>query len=161
MKKSICHVCGKIKKPYMVFLDSDVLSIIKYQNAREKGEICQRCDQYYAMTGKFKDATKEEFEIAKKSVWFANMVQKWWEKEQELEFDLIAICCDYSELTIEELKTDYSEDYDAILEVVDESVYDGEEEKNNDILNCFIERLGQETTILEVEENKRYIVQNF
>ena len=87
MKKSICHVCGKIKKPYMVFLDSDVLSIIKYQNAREKGEICQRCDQYYAMTGKFKDATKEEFEIAKKSAWFANMVQKWWEKEQELEFD--------------------------------------------------------------------------
>ena len=86
-EKKICHVCKKEKKPYTLFIKNDIFSIIQYQRAREDGEICQRCDQYHAMTGKFKDATKEEFEIAKKSAWFANMVQKWWEKEQELEFD--------------------------------------------------------------------------
>jgi len=80
----ICHVCKKEKKPYTVILDNKIISIIQYEEAREKGEICERCDNYFAMTGNFKDATKEEFEIAKKSSWFANTMLKWWEKDEEI-----------------------------------------------------------------------------
>ena len=83
-EKKICHVCKKEKEPYTVFLTNSVISIIKYHEAREEGEICQRCDQYYAMTGEFKDSTKEEFEIAKKASWFARMMHKWWTKDTGL-----------------------------------------------------------------------------
>lgn len=90
MKKvEICHVCKKVKKPYIVFLTNDIFSIIHHEYAREDGPICERCDSYFAMTGEFKDATEEEFEIAKKSIWFARMMLKWWEKDYKLNFDNI------------------------------------------------------------------------
>lgn len=87
MKKKICYVCKKEKKPYTLFITNDIFSIIQYQQAREKGEICQRCDKYHAMTGELKEPTKEEFEIAKKSAWFARMVLKWWEKDKKINCD--------------------------------------------------------------------------
>ncbi|HDK42156.1 MAG TPA: hypothetical protein ENG87_02150 [Candidatus Pacearchaeota archaeon] len=87
MKKEICHVCGKEKKPYTVFLKNDIFSLMQYEQAREKGSICERCDKFFAMTGKFKDATEEEFEIAKKSSWFANMMFKWWTKDEKISED--------------------------------------------------------------------------
>ena len=87
MLKEICHVCGKEKKPYTVFLKNDIFSLLKYEQAREDGAICERCDRYFAMTGEFKDALEEEFEIAKKSVWFANMLLKWWEKDEKMSED--------------------------------------------------------------------------
>jgi len=37
--------------------------------------------------GEFKDATEKEFEIAKKSKWFADMLLKWWEKDKKLSMD--------------------------------------------------------------------------
>ena len=83
-EKLICHICGKEKKPYVVFLTDNVLSMIQHQHAREDGEICQRCDQYFAMTGEFKEATEKEFEIAKRSAWFSNMMLKWWEKDNAM-----------------------------------------------------------------------------
>jgi len=86
-KKLICHVCGKEKKPYVVFMKNDILSLLQHEQAREDGEICQRCDQYHAMTGEFKDATEEEFELAKKSCEFARNMLKWWEKDKKLDFD--------------------------------------------------------------------------
>ena len=86
-KKLICHVCKKGKKPYIVIMDSNMLSMVQHLTAREDGEICERCNNYYAMTGEFKDATKEEYEIAEKSAWFARMVLKWWEKDESLEHD--------------------------------------------------------------------------
>lgn len=87
-EKVICHVCKKEKKPYNIFIKSgDTLSMIRYKEAREKGEICQRCDQYYAITGEMKDATKQEFENAKKSQWFAEMMMKWWEKDGKLKHE--------------------------------------------------------------------------
>jgi len=87
MVKKICHVCGKEKKPYTVFLKNDIFSLLKYEQAREDGAICERCDRYFAMTGEFKDASEEEFKIAKKSVWFANMLLKWWEKYEKMSED--------------------------------------------------------------------------
>ena len=86
-KKEICHVCKKEKKPYIVFMDDSILSWLLHQQAREDGEICQRCDQYHAMTGEFKEATESEFELAKKSCEFARNMLKWWEKDEKLDAD--------------------------------------------------------------------------
>ena len=41
-EKIICHVCGKIKKSYTIFMNNDIFSLIKHYQAREKGEICER-----------------------------------------------------------------------------------------------------------------------
>ena len=86
-QKVICHVCGKEKKPYVVFMKDDIFSWLQHKQAREDGEICQRCDQYHAMTGDFKDATESEFELAKKSCEFARNMLKWWEKDKKLDID--------------------------------------------------------------------------
>jgi len=80
----ICHVCNKIKKPYTVILDNNVLSYAIHESAREPGPICERCNNYYAMTGKFKDATDDEYEIAIQSVIFSNVMIQWWEKDVKL-----------------------------------------------------------------------------
>jgi len=87
MKKEICHVCGKEKKPYTVFMEDSIFSFLNYEQARENGAICERCDKYFAMTGEFKDASEEEFELAKKSVEFARMLLKWWEKDEKMSED--------------------------------------------------------------------------
>ena len=80
----ICHVCGKEKKPYLVIMNSNILSFMKYEQAREKGEICERCDHYFAMTGEFKDATEQEMKLAEESMKFAFAMQEWWEKDKPL-----------------------------------------------------------------------------
>jgi hypothetical protein len=87
-KKEICHVCKKEKETYIVFLDKDPFSYINYVMAREKGAICKRCDQYFAMTGEFKDATDKEFEIAKQSCKFARNMLKWWKKDKKMTGDI-------------------------------------------------------------------------
>ena len=84
MNKEICHVCKKEKKPYVVVLDDSVFSYLKYEQARECGPICERCDIYFAMTGEFKDASEEEFELARKASHFAYAVLKWWEKDKKI-----------------------------------------------------------------------------
>ncbi len=86
-KKEICHVCRKEKKPYTVFLTGNLFSFLQHEQAREDGPICERCDKYHAMTGEFKDATKEEFEIAKKAAWFVRMMLRWWEKDRKMDSD--------------------------------------------------------------------------
>lgn len=53
---------------------------------------------------------------------------------EEIEFDVIAICCDFSELTEEEIKQDY---------------------------DMTLEELRENTLVLDVEEEKTYIVQAF
>ncbi len=87
MNKEICHVCGKEKKPYVVFLDDSIMSIIDYDAAREDGPICERCNDYFAMTGLLKDATDEEFELAKQSVKFSRQMFDWWESKKKMSFD--------------------------------------------------------------------------
>jgi len=63
-----CHVCGKDKEPYEVWIKNDLHSLMRhadtYDKAREGGEICQRCDSYYYMTGILKPPTEVEFEEA-------------------------------------------------------------------------------------------------
>ena len=87
-KPLICHVCGREKKPYTVFMNSSIFSLMQHEAAREGGEICQRCDQYHAMTGELKDATETEFKNAEKARDFANLMLAWWEKDKKLNHDL-------------------------------------------------------------------------
>lgn len=82
--KIICNVCGKEKKPYFILIKNEILSFLRYKSAREKGEICKRCNQYHAMTGELKDATVEEFKLAVRSVDFAGAMMQWWEKDKRI-----------------------------------------------------------------------------
>lgn len=84
MSEEICHVCKKVKKPYVVFLKSDIMSLIQHDMAREDGPICERCNNYYAMTSEFKDATDEEFELARKACRFSREMLEWWTKDKPL-----------------------------------------------------------------------------
>ncbi len=86
-KKEICHVCKKEKKPYIVFMNMDIMNMISHDQAREDGPICERCDRYFAMTGKFKEPTKEEFELAREANIFAHTLKEWWEKDRPLAED--------------------------------------------------------------------------
>ena len=86
-EKKICHVCKKEKKPYIKFMDSNIISFMEHDRAREKGEICERCDNYFAMTGEFKDATEEEYKLVQKASRFANAMHKWWTKDEPLDID--------------------------------------------------------------------------
>ncbi len=67
----LCHVCGKKKVPYIVFLTDSIMGYMQYEQAREGGEICERCDKFYAMTGELREPTEKEFETAKKACEFA------------------------------------------------------------------------------------------
>lgn len=84
MSEEICHVCKKVKKPYVVFLKSDIMSLIQHDMAREDGPICERCNNYYAMTMVFKDATDEEFELARNACRFSREMLEWWTKDKKL-----------------------------------------------------------------------------
>jgi hypothetical protein len=89
--KEFCHVCGKEKKPYIIVMNSDSLSIAEYLVARESGPICERCNKYYGLTGEFHDASESEFENAEKASWFAQMLLLWKDKklipESETDFE--------------------------------------------------------------------------
>jgi len=61
--------------------------MITHYMAREDGEICERCNKYYAMTGEFKDATDHEFKIAEKASWFSYKMLAWWEKDKKMDCD--------------------------------------------------------------------------
>lgn len=79
-----CWVCGKDKKPYVVFLQDDIFAFIDYNTARENGDICERCYNYFCMTHEFKEPTDKEIEIAKQAQIFARNMLLWWEKDKKL-----------------------------------------------------------------------------
>ena len=85
--KEVCHVCGKQKEPYTVIMKNDMFSYLSYEQAREDGPICERCDRYFAMTGELKEPSDEEFENAKIAARFANNMRDWWEKDKKLEIE--------------------------------------------------------------------------
>lgn len=70
---------------------------------------------------------------------------------EQIELDVIALCCDYSELTFNELKTEYSHLFDY-------------SELDKDDVNSHLEVVRDHTTILEVEHHdseSTYIVAVF
>ncbi len=83
-KKEICHVCKKEKKPYIKFMNMDVLNMIEHDQAREGGPICERCDNYFAFTGELKDSTEEEYKLAKEAHIFSHRMLKWWQKDNKM-----------------------------------------------------------------------------
>ena len=82
-----CWVCGKDKKPYTVFMDDNVMSYLAYEQAREKGPICERCWKFYCITDEFKEATDEEFTLAIAGNAFAQLMLVWWEKDGKMDCD--------------------------------------------------------------------------
>lgn len=77
-KKILCYVCGKEKKPYMVFITkNDIIGMSRHLRVREKGEICEQCDRYHAMTGILKEPTDKEYNDAIKE-----QKKKWVKKKR-------------------------------------------------------------------------------
>jgi len=70
------------------------------------------------------------------------------ESNENIEFDPVAIRCDYSEMTKEELIDEYS--YSANIDWLDD------EEKEDAVLNY----IRDNTTLLEIDDNS-FIIQNF
>ena len=85
--QEICHVCGRIKKPYMLLMTNNIFNYLDYEHAREEGPICERCDQYFALTHEFKDASEEEFQIAVVAQITANILLHWWESKGKMDQD--------------------------------------------------------------------------
>jgi len=82
-----CHVCKKAKLPYMLFMTDSVISMVNYKQAREKGEICERCNEYFALTNEFKEPSDEELQVARDAVHFANNMSVWWQKDKPFDID--------------------------------------------------------------------------
>jgi len=85
--KELCHVCGKEKKPYVVFMKKDDLFLIRYMESRVKGPICEPCFRYFSLTGEYNEPTDRELEVAADAMKFADMMLKWWEKNEKITFD--------------------------------------------------------------------------
>jgi hypothetical protein len=66
--------------------------------------------------------------------------------ENDIKLDVISICCDYSEYTIEEAKYQYSETISFNNSLNDE---------------CFINKLREHTTVIEIDGTERIILENF
>ena len=79
-----CWVCGKDKKGYVVIMNDSIMSFLAYEEAREKGDICERCWKYFCLTSEFKDATEDEFRIAEVANWFGHAMLRWWEKDGKM-----------------------------------------------------------------------------
>ena len=75
---------------------------------------------------------------------------------EEIELDVVAIRCDYSEITLEEVLDNYSEIKEEFEEYKKENEYE-DEDKDKDIIK---EIIGEHTTIIEVDDNK-IIIQDF
>jgi hypothetical protein len=66
--------------------------------------------------------------------------------ENDIKLDVISICCDYSEYSIEEAKCQYSDTISF----------------NNSLNNeCFINKLRDYTTVIEIDGTGRIILENF
>jgi len=62
---------------------------------------------------------------------------------EEIELDVIAICCDYSEMTLEEINQDYMREYETIDEAIEDLsdettvipvITDSEDENENTVI---------------------------
>jgi hypothetical protein len=80
----ICHVCGKKKHRYTVFINNDnPASWIQYKVAREGGPICKKCDTFFAITGELRAPSVEEFSLAIKAIKIVKVLSKWWGEDKE------------------------------------------------------------------------------
>ena len=84
-EKTLCHICKVKKKPYTVIMNSDPLSMASYFTARDDGEICEDCWNYYCLTNELKPHTEIELNNAKIGNEFGILLSKWWFKDNEID----------------------------------------------------------------------------
>lgn len=94
---------------------------------------------------RFRDIRPENFSGPALSVLFDYLEEMEEGMGEEMEFDPIAICCDFSELTEEEIMREYGEP----------------ETEGDDDIGDVIDRLQDETLVLPVHSEGTYIVQAF
>lgn len=127
----------------------------------------------------FKDYNRDNnFSYYGKKALFEYLEQYEEDTQEKIELDVIALCCDFSEHTLEELKTEYKDKYFELLEDARNS-YCEDEATEDEILEeaeqKFIEYFRDNTQLIEFTEIKfnenysfesrqeitKYIVQTF
>lgn len=86
----------------------------------------------------------------------------YYEEFEDFDFDVIAVCCDVSEYTEEELLKDYSYligDFKKWVEY-NKDIYTTEEEQKEEFLNELLQEMEKHTTIIKLE-NDNFLVWNF
>ena len=75
-------------------------------------------NEYQFIEG-FRTMRPDQFSIPALRALFAYFEELENDIGEEIEFDVIAICCDYSELTLEDINRDYSADADTLEKAAD------------------------------------------
>ena len=78
----------------------------------------QTINEYQFIEG-FRAMRPDQFTIPALRALFAYLGELENDIGEEIEFDVIAICCDYSELTLKDINNDYSADASTLKEAAD------------------------------------------
>ena len=78
----------------------------------------QTINEYQFIEG-FRSLRPEQFSMPALRALFAHLEELENDIGEDIEFDVIAICCDYSELTLEDINRDYSADADTLEKAAD------------------------------------------
>ena len=100
----------------------------------------QTINEYQFIEG-FRSLRPDQFSLPALRTLFAHLEELENDIGQDIEFDVIAICCDYSELTLEDVNRDYSADADTLEKAAD--------------------YFREHATVIPVEDSETLIIQNF
>ena len=100
----------------------------------------QTINEYQFIEG-FRAMRPDQFSLPALRALFAYLEELENDIGEDIEFDVIAICCDYSELTLEDINRDYSADADTLEKAAD--------------------YFREHTTVIPVEDSETLIIQNF
>ena len=104
----------------------------------------QTINEYQFIDG-FRSLRPDQFSVPALRALFAHLEELGNDIGEEIEFDVIAICCDYSELTLEDINREYIE-------------YTGDEPFDN--LKDAAAYMQEHTTVIPVND-ETIIIQNF
>ena len=105
----------------------------------------QTINEYQFIEG-FRAMRPDQFSVPALRALFAHLEELENDIGQDIEFDVIAICCDYSELTLEDINREHIE-------------YTGDEPFDN--LKDASAYMEEHTTVIPVEDSETIIIQNF
>lgn len=116
---------------------------------KENISLCQFMDRFRDMD------RNDNFSYEGKKALFEYMEEYEESSDQEIELDIIALCCEYSEY---EDIYEFLNDYSHTLKTEREDFEKDEEEEYKEAL---LEELTQHTTVIKIEDTERFIIQCF
>ena len=103
---------------------------------------------FYQFSDAFKSLRPDNFSYDGLQLLFEHLENLKEEMQQEIELDVIAICCDYSEDTIDNIASNYDIDLPDYLE-------------EDDIAEYVSEQLEKETIVVGITDNNTIVYQSY